>query len=189
VPTQELPPLAARPFIVHAAHRQRLAQNLPPLPLPRAIPGTGEGASAGMIIVTLCLAGAVSGIVHVGWQAPGLWPTAALLAALDGWFFRVMIRLARAEERAKRLYEQGQTLRGTVVRCFAFDQSIPPSSWEGSPESHPMLALEYSFRTPAGREIVHKEQRFAEDVKGQPLPEPGTPVLFMYLDDAHYEIL
>ena len=28
-----------------------------------------------------------------------------------------------------------------------------------------------------------------EDLKGQPLPVPGTPVLVMYLDDEHYEVL
>jgi hypothetical protein len=129
------------------------------------------------------------GAVRLGWQAPYLGLTAALFAALDGWFLSVMVRLIRQEGRAKRLFEEGRALRGRVVRFAGFDRPVPPSSWEGTGSCLYAVALEYSFRTPEGREVVRKESRFAEDLKGQPLPVPGTPVLVMYLDDEHYEVL
>jgi hypothetical protein len=112
-----------------------------------------------------------------------------LLAALDGWFLAVVIRFARQEGRAKRLFEKGQMLQGTVVRCAGYDQPFPPSTWEGTGSFVYAIRLEYSFRTPVGREVIRTEGRLAEDMQGQPLPEPGTPVLVMYLDDENYEVL
>src|SRR5262245_23179679 len=114
--TQELPqnPSAVEPFIFHTAQRRNLAEHRPPAPLRRSLPGTGEGALVGMILVTLCLAGVVNGLIHRGGELPFLWPTAAIFLSLDAWFLRVMIRLARQEAKAKRLFDQGQTLRGSL---------------------------------------------------------------------------
>src|SRR5262249_47003534 len=142
------PPGAFEPFIFHLGHRQQLERTLPSAPLRRCVPGTGEGALAGMIIVTLCLVSLVLGGIHVGRQAPYIWPTAILFAALDGWFLCVIVRLDRSEGRAKRLFETGQTLHGSVVRCTGFDQFSAPSSWEATGEYIYSIALEYSFRTP-----------------------------------------
>src|SRR5262249_16803471 len=138
---------------------------------------------------TLLLIAVVTGCIQVGWQQPYLWPTAILFAALDGWFLRLLIRLIREETRAKRLFEKGRTLPGTVIHCVGYGQPFPPSCWEGTGTSSYAIRLEYAFRTPGGREVVQTEGRLAEDLKGQPLPEPGTPVFVIYLDDEHSEVL
>ncbi len=192
MPTQELPqsPSAVEPFIFHLAHRQSIAEKRPPAPLRRYIPGTGEGALAGMIIFTLCLAGTVNAAIHLGWEGFYAWLMAILLAAVDGSLLWVMIRLVRQENHAKRLFDKGQTLRGGLVSCAGYEQPSPPPSWESSSGSSVyVVSLTYSFRTPDGREIVKREQWCSDERRGKPLPEPGTPVLVQYLDDEQYEML
>jgi hypothetical protein len=51
------------------------------------------------------------------------------------------------------------------------------------------LRAKFQLTTPAGR-FLQKEQRATRnDLKDQPLPQPGTPVVVMYLNDGNYRAL
>lgn len=81
--------------------------------------------------------------------------------------------------REQRLAKQGRVLRGEVLECSAHEDS----------DDDLQVRLRYRFVTPQGREIIKRDNRQANHLKGERLPRPGDPVAVLYVSDKHFRML
>jgi hypothetical protein len=96
-----------------------------------------------------------------------------LLAAL------VFLVLALVIRRRLRLLRRGQVLSGKLLSCRGATDS----------ENDFCLHATFNFVTPADRIIQGKQTVCRNDMKDQALPQPGTPIAVLYLNDGNFEAL
>jgi hypothetical protein len=89
-----------------------------------------------------------------------------------GW----QIRRCRREIRLGR---EGRLLEGRVTRCTGATDA----------DSDFVVELHYRFTAPGGRVIRDRDTACRDDLKDSPLPEPGTPVAVLHLDEKNYKVL
>jgi hypothetical protein len=100
----------------------------------------------------------------------------AVLALING---AGLVVLRKKQCRDHRFRAEGRLLEGQVVTCSATQSS----------ESGYLVELSYSFLTPDGRTLEGKGSERREDLKGTPLPMPGTPVSVLYVDNKLHKVL
>lgn len=110
---------------------------------------------------------------------------AALLVAVGFAVLDTRHRRARAQER---LIREGKVLAGTITACSARAETSAEVSLGEVPRSF-LVTIEYRFATPAGHEIADHAEHSRPDLRRVGLPEPGTPVRVLYLDDRTYALL
>jgi len=91
------------------------------------------------------------------------------------------------------LIRKGRLLMGEVLKCRA-DLNVTQTSLEsnnyGNPlRGHHFIELTYIFNTPEGNDIEATVKARRNDLVGQLLPEFGTSVAVLYLNDRCYKIL
>lgn len=80
----------------------------------------------------------------------------------------------------RKLAQKGQRLEGEIIRCSGYKDS----------DGDFTVALRYGFRSPqTGMRIEGKDTQIRKDLKGEPLPPPGTAVHILHLDDETYMVL
>jgi hypothetical protein len=84
-------------------------------------------------------------------------------------YFRRKVRLAR----------DGQLLSGKLLTC----------SGELDAENDYNVHATYHFVSPTGCVIEGKMTACCNSLKDRPLPEPGTPIMVLYLSDGNYQLL
>lgn len=88
--------------------------------------------------------------------------------------------LVREVRKRRRLARNGQWLSGEIARCTSHLDS----------DGDFVLDVTFRFRSPqTGMWIEAKDSQLRKDLKGEPLPPPGTPVHVLYLDDKRYMML
>jgi hypothetical protein len=102
---------------------------------------------------------------------PALFGPALLTLLILVWAFWVSLRYTRFER-------QGQVIKGEVTACEG--KAMP---------DHYHVTLSYKFRTPADRELTGKITQERDDLKNEELPQKGTPVAVLYVNDKLYRLL
>ncbi len=128
-----------------------------------------------------------------GWlaedTAPGavlsMFAVAAVLVAVGFAFLLSRHQRARAQERMVR---EGMLLPGTVVACGARVETAAEVSFGEVPRAF-LVTVEYRFTTPAGTDITDYAEHGRPDLRRVALPEAGTAVQVLYLDDQTYALL
>ena len=128
-----------------------------------------------------------------GWlaedTAPGAvlstFAVAAVLVAVGFAFLDGRHRRARAQERMVR---EGKVLPGTVVACSARVETAAEVSLGEVPRAF-LVTLEFRFTTPAGTDIIDQAEHGRPDLRRVGLPEAGSAVRVLYLDDQTYALL
>lgn len=82
------------------------------------------------------------------------------------------------------LMQQGRLIHGTVVWCKG---KVHFSEGQSSDYYH--VTVTYEFQSPTGQSLWNRGVEVRDDLRGQPLPKPGTPVLVLYLDDQNYALI
>jgi hypothetical protein len=121
-------------------------------------------------VIALARGGATDTIgAAAGVSCPSVLLFIALLSLFQG--------LATFRRRA-RLAERRSYLRGRVVRGRA--EAARGRWW---------LSIDYEFTTPDGQPMKNSAAAEREDLRGQPPPEPGTPVLIAFRDHATFVLM
>jgi len=98
----------------------------------------------------------------------------------NGLVFAISWLLAREVHKRRRLASNGQRISGEIVHCSSHLDS----------DGDFVLDARFRFRSPqAWVWIEGKGSQLRKDLKGEPLPPPGTPVHVLYLDDKRYMML
>jgi hypothetical protein len=82
------------------------------------------------------------------------------------------------------LMQQGHLIQGTIVWCKGNVESFDGSSIELY-----IVTVTYEFQSPTSQTLWSRGSVGRNDLRGQPLPGPGTPVLILYLDDQNYALM
>ncbi|MFC2038015.1 DUF3592 domain-containing protein [Chloroflexota bacterium] len=82
--------------------------------------------------------------------------------------------------RRRKLARRGQRLAGEIIRCSGYKDSGGDFT----------VTVRFGFHSPqTGTRIEGKDSQIRKDLKGKPLPAPGTAVHVLYLDDETYMVL
>ncbi len=84
----------------------------------------------------------------------------------------------KKNRRYQQLGREGRMVTGEVLRSEGHKD-----------EDGYIVTMHYCFQSPSGRPLLGKVSRTRNDLKRKPLPEPGTPLVVLYLDDTSYELL
>lgn len=84
----------------------------------------------------------------------------------------------RQRSRNGRLIRDGQMVVGKIVEAKA-----------AKVKSGNQLTIRYTFMSPEGGELGRKEILVRNDLRDAPLPQPGTPVAIVYVNDKLYRVL
>jgi hypothetical protein len=77
------------------------------------------------------------------------------------------------------LAQEGKILYGAIATCSGIRE-----------RSSYIINVSYSFISPeTGEKIRGRMFKTRNDLRGKPLPEPGTPVAILYRNDEHHEML
>ncbi len=77
----------------------------------------------------------------------------------------------------RKLAQKGQRLEGEVIHCSGYKDS----------DGDFTVALRYGFHSPqTGARIEDRDTQIRKDLKGEPLPPPGTAVHVLFLDGETY---
>jgi hypothetical protein len=80
----------------------------------------------------------------------------------------------------QRLSREGTLVKGEIIRCSGRKNS----------DNDFRLKAEVRFRSPQTGQWVNKNYLLTRnDLKGEPLPQPGTPVHILYINDKTFETL
>lgn len=148
----------------------------------------------------LALAGVVAGMLLLLVDLAQLWrdggsdPAGDALAALglaallivSGGAYLNGRRGAAAARR--RLVRQGRVLPGVLTMCSARQETTAEVSL-GEVARSVLVAVEYRFTAPAGHEIAGYDEHDRPDLRHAALPDAGTAVRVLYLDDRTYALL
>jgi hypothetical protein len=117
--------------------------------------------------------------------------SAFMVWGLIGYFAWVWSKGWRYERRMRRLAWYGQLVPGTLLVARRTRQTIPGSDFSESEDSYTIVALEvqYQARTPAGLRVQGAGVFRRDDLLNADLPEPGTPVWVLVLDDSTHAVL
>lgn len=92
----------------------------------------------------------------------------------------VVLAAVRARGKNLALQRDGKVISGEVVNA----------SGRSSSKGAYIVKLDYRFRVPdTGETISHKETNTRNDLRGQTLPAPGTPLAIAYRDRKTYKVL
>jgi hypothetical protein len=98
----------------------------------------------------------------------------------NGFVWLVVLSTISSRRKHRALERGGQLTRGEVVAC---------SGRSGSKGAY-ILTVEYRFSAPdSGEMLSHKQTATRNDLRGQLLPAPGTPLAILYLDRETYQAL
>lgn len=89
----------------------------------------------------------------------------------------VLVPITLLFAREYMLKEQGELIHGQIQTCDV----------SGSDGSY-WLKIQYSFVTPSGKEITKKTSHSVKHLEGT-VPDPGTPVAILYVNDMVYKVL
>jgi hypothetical protein len=89
----------------------------------------------------------------------------------------VLATIVRELTRKRRLGSHAKRISGVVSSAKV------PHSKGGR------IELLYAFANPEGVVIEAKAKDFWDNPAGTPPPMPGTPLVIMYVNDRHYEVL
>jgi hypothetical protein len=97
----------------------------------------------------------------------------------------------RYERRMRRLAWKGELVRGTILIARRTRQIIPGSDFTEGDDAYDIVALEiqYQARTPAGLRVQGAGMFRRDDLLNAELPEPGTPVWVLVLDETTHAVL
>jgi hypothetical protein len=110
---------------------------------------------------------------------------AAVLIGIGAFFINSRHRWAAAHAR---LIDEGQVLPGTVVGSSGREETTSEVSLGEVPRSY-LVTVEYRFSAPAGHEIADHAEHNRPDLRRRELPEAGTAVRVLYLDEQVYALL
>jgi hypothetical protein len=102
-----------------------------------------------------------------------------LMLGVIGGLYLSGVQRARAR---RRLVNEGQILTGTLVACR--DEPFSASEHETAVFR---VEVDYAFTTPRGQELVDHDEAVRDDLGT--LPEPGTPVRVLFLNESCYALL
>jgi hypothetical protein len=93
--------------------------------------------------------------------------------------------------RMRRLAWQGELVQGTVLTARRMRQIIEGSDFSENDNSYTIVAVEIEYRaaTPAGTSIRGSQAFRRDDLLNAELPEPGTPVYVLVLDETNHALL
>jgi hypothetical protein len=189
---------AREPFCLQPGHKDSVARNVRPDFSKRTLRGEEPHISMylGMIAVawfpSMVIFGTLASIPGralgdeaggiVGLFAGGLvCPVGFLCGAIAG---------RREVRRRKELYATGQLLAGRVIGCAATDHyactATHPDAVAERTGAH-VVALSFCFETPTGQ-ILYANAQVIHD-KLPLVPDRDTPVVILYLNNDHYEVL
>jgi Protein of unknown function (DUF3592) len=91
------------------------------------------------------------------------------------------------------LIRKGRLLMGEVVKCQG-TLNVTKTSLDGKGYGSPLrgtylIELSYVFHTPEGKEVEATAKSRRNDLIDQRLPELGTPVAILYLNERRYKVL
>jgi hypothetical protein len=92
------------------------------------------------------------------------------------------VLVVRTERRERRLAARGRVVPGRIVSCRG---GLDP--FEQGQVYY--LDVVYHARGPAGEQITGAKSVRRDDLNGQPLPPPGTPVAVVFLDKKAHDVL
>jgi hypothetical protein len=177
--------MTPEPFIVNPRHRGTLAND--------AFRNTYAGPPAWKkyrVAVPVLLGLGVAGLVLVGLgvnslrgDGPSFSTGLGLLGlGLVTWAVWQAVLVVRTERRERRLAAQGRLVPGRIVSCRG---GLDPSEHGRSY----YLDVVYRVQGPAGEMITGTKSLPRDDLHGQPLPQPGTPVAVLFLDEKVHDVL
>ena len=92
-----------------------------------------------------------------------------------------------------RLWRQGKLVVGHVLACRRYttetSTSFRPSEYGSALKGNFYIELSYEFHSPQGKSIRATAQRNRIDLRQARLPNFGTPVAVLYLNDKDYQVL
>ncbi len=193
-----LPPGSNRsqPFCLQPGHKDSVAAKVRPDFQKRTRRGGEAHASkyfimAPMVWMPGAILGSFVGVIGnlVGGEPGAIGCVIAGAVAFPGLMMYAGIAARRESRRREEVYATGQLLLGRVIACVATEEYYPGNS-EALPERTGayVVTLSYRFQTPTGRYLRSIERATHRDIP-QPLPDKGTPVVILYLDDDRYEAL
>jgi hypothetical protein len=83
------------------------------------------------------------------------------------------------EWQRRRYSQQGQLLNGTLIT--AGGRNAGRSGFQ--------VTYQYRVRSPLGVDLIGKRTVQRNDLRKQPMPENGSPVKVLYIDDQHHRLL
>jgi len=110
------------------------------------------------------------------------------LAAIFVWIWS---RGLRKSLRMRRLAWQGELVQGTVLASRRMRQVIEGSDFDENDNSSTIVAVEIEYRAkaPSGTIIRGAQARKRDDLLIADLPEPGTPVYVLVLNETNHALL
>jgi hypothetical protein len=144
------------------------------------------GVVAGGLLLIVTMLG-YAGVVGSGDRASALSALgiAVVLMAAAGYFITSRHRWAAASERMVR---EGKVLAGTLIACSGRAETSAEASLGEVPSAF-LVTVEYRFAAPMGDEITDQAECSRPELRRRELPEPGTAVRVLYLDDQTYALL
>jgi hypothetical protein len=79
-------------------------------------------------------------------------------------------------------------LAGTMEACTARRESTTEAAFGDVTRTH-VVTVDYRFTTPTGQEIADRDEHNRPDLRRTELPQPGTAVRVLYLDESTYALL
>jgi hypothetical protein len=91
------------------------------------------------------------------------------------------------------MLRRGQIINGQLLHCRRFvtdtAHTLDPNEYGAALSSNFFIEVAYRFQTPNGKEIKGIATNKRNDLHRSKLPNFGTPIVVLYLDDENYEML
>lgn len=107
------------------------------------------------------------------------------LVLVSGYYalFHALRQRYTARRRFRRLQQTHRVITGEIVAS----DGVLHTGYGESSAYH--LMVQYQFQSSSGTTLTGRQQRRREDLRGQSIPPPGTPVRVLYADDDAYVML
>lgn len=181
--------MSDEPFLLFSASRDYLAGNSNPLlgmlGRRKILFGKDQGIGCWVAVVFFCglglLAALLEGPSRLGWEK---WLNTILFLLTGIAVISLIVgRDVWMVASAKRLLNQGQKLPGRIVSCRGARVVYGEDGYAYD------VTVEYEFESPDGRTTRATASEYRDDLEGQPLPDPGHPVVVLYVSDDRYLLL
>ena len=192
-PHEAIEPSESEPFLLHESSRAFLDGD------PRGIRARFEfrrdildyGAMALVVIGGLLLVVKVMQLMRGAGEGDEIHAniSAMALAAflIVGAAYYLTSRHAAAAAR-QRMVDEGRVLPGAVIDCAARQETTTEAALGEVTRTY-VVSVDYHFAPPAGDSVTDHDEHDRPDLRRAELPNAGTPVRVLYLDDGTHALL
>jgi hypothetical protein len=120
---------------------------------------------------------------------PGLKYFAIAVMAAGPVMLGVLLLNLRAERRRYRLAWEGKLVAGTIDSCTGDEYLTETESDPLENRPYTQVLVQYSFDGPSNKRLQGRASVNRDDLRTETLPQPGTPVRVLVLDDRTFAML